>query len=253
MPRCGYSDQKYRGAALLIAEIQDRRLTVNAAFWDEASDLVKAGYQPEFIRNKDLSEEPKFYVILRHEKNRKVIVDQNANRAEALLINELAIYNLVATFTEQDELQLPLLAKMDGRSKATTAYIKIKKPNPNLSWNVWVADEPIRGKTSVPLAIHKLKDALLQAFERGAGKAILEISPQASQHFKVRELRMQLFYQKIAELGTTGPVWALDNNLKYTQVHKVLSRGDDDMTMKKTLADFLGMGIEDLWPDINWG
>lgn len=252
MRRCGYSDQKYRGAALLIDEIQDRRLTVNAAFWDEASILVKAGYQPEFIRNKDLPEEPKFYAILRHEKSRKVVVDQNADRADPLLIDELAIYNLVATFTEQHTIELPLLAKMDGRSKAATAHIKIKKPNPNIRWNVWVGDEPIRGKTSVPLAIHKLSDALKQAFERGAGKAILEISPQASQHFKARERRIQLFYEKISELGVTGPAWALDNNLKYNLLHKVINRGDDDIAMKNTLADHLGMSVEDLWPGIDW-
>lgn len=229
-------------------------LETQAAFWDEAKTLFGLGYELWLYRSKAIKDQKGYNAIFKRQKtsDRRVIIGRKTDRTKADLIDELSLLNAVTIYTKEDELVLPLGPSVEINDKCLKATVHMRKPNPRIQWQVQVNGEYITTPKNKPLTIARLYDALVRAYELGAGTASIKISSAARSYFRARDWRSRLVNEALAQNDMNLRTWSIENNLSYNRVHQILQRGDNDPEVKKMLAILTGKSERKLWPTIDW-
>jgi lambda repressor-like predicted transcriptional regulator len=232
----------------------DKILEVNVAYWTQAKNLINAGYAASFVRKTSIIDESKFYVIFRKQGRSaiKIVIDRKTKEPEAALIDEGAIYNMLATHSTESTFELPLWGPDRSSGKVGRAVIKIKQPNPNIFWTVAVDGNPIMGERSNLQSFEKLSEALRKSFKLGACTAEVLIPEAARRYFRERERRHKLINSELKRQGINLRQWVIANGLKYSSVYQVINRGDEAKEIRTKLLKLTGLAEDDLWPTIDW-
>lgn len=227
---------------------------LNVVYWSKAKSLISKGYQAHFLREQNIELQPKYFVVLTSPKGdtTKVILDRRTDEPKPALIEDHAIYNLMATNTKLSEFTLPLASINEKKDMMSEAVVRPKKPNPRIPWSITVDGFDVLSKRGGAQSFKRLTDALRRCYKLGAPTAKVEIPEQASALFKTRQWRYDLCSEQLEQEGRTLHQWAISNGYDPKTVYHVLNRGDESDEIRRKISRLVKKSEEELWPNLEW-
>ncbi|MEJ8563444.1 hypothetical protein QTO30_20905 [Yoonia sp. GPGPB17] len=240
-----------KAEALKSAEL-DQILSVNAVFWDQAADLVAAGYQV----NAYLREGAKGYNVTFSKNNEAktlVAIDKKSTSAVPAEVEGISLFQIMATHSDVDSFVLPLIPFGEEPKEAKKCVIRMQRPNPKILWTLEIEGKSLKGDRNKPLRIGAFGGVIDTARFATATTAELIISPATRQYFQARLRRSQWVSEELAKKDLNLRTWCLEKGHKYHAFYHVLQRGDDIPDVKNQLARIAKRKVLEMWPKIDWG
>lgn len=229
------------------------RVRTNVRFWKTAPQLAVEGYELIPLPPMEDNGSTGFNVIFKHPKtNHEVmIIDPQDDIVLPALIRPGWILEFLSIYTDLDSVIYPLGLAVEAIVEGDIATIETCEPKPYLTWI-----GRAKGDTILVDGTKRRKHLLHSIFElsreAGCKAAKVDIPYPLQEYFRAKDRRTQEVTKALEKRGMKLLPWTRQKNIDYRNAQKVLSRGDNDESIRQAIAELVGLPTHLLWPKINW-